>query len=158
MTIKKLKIRHMAETIKETIKFNLAELIALDTELVGTETFKGLLGLKLSLTTKYYLTKIAKITGEEKQIFEKMRDELIQELGEETKPGYFEVPQIQTIKGENGEKDQVVMHPNYIKYREQVDALLSEEKIIEKPNLKIEDFESLETEGNFPAFFKLLGL
>lgn len=145
----------MAESTK--IKFNVAEILTLDAELNGTEKFKGLLSQKMSLATKYQLTKIAKITGEEKETFEKMRMDLIKELGTE-KDGQISIPEIETIKGENGEPDKVQLHPDYIKFREQLEELFVQEKELEQPNFKIEDFASLETEGNFPAFFKLLGL
>lgn len=142
---------------KTKIKFNVAELLTLDAELNGTEKAAGLLSLKLSLATKYHLTKIAKITSEEKETFEKMRMDLIKELGTE-KDGQISIQEIETIKGENGEPDKVQLHPDYIKFREQLEELFVQEKEIEQPNFKIEDFASLETEGNFPAFFKLLGL
>jgi hypothetical protein len=146
----------MAESTK--IKFNVAEILTLDAELNGTEKFKGLLGQKLNLATKYHLTKIAKITSEERETFEKMRLDLIKELGEEKEDGSIAVPELETIKGENGNPDTVKLHPNYIKFREQLEELFAQEKEIEQPKFKIEDFESLETEGNYPAFFKLLGL
>lgn len=143
---------------KTKIKFNVAELLTLDAELNGTEKVPGLLSLKLSLATKYHLTKVAKITGEERETFEKMRMDLIKELGTETGDGKIAVPEIETIKGENGEADKVQIHPKYIEFRTQLEELFLQEKEIEQPSLNIEDFSSLETEGNFPAFFKLLGL
>jgi hypothetical protein len=143
---------------KTKIKFNVAELLTLDAELNGTEKFSGLLSLKLSLATKYHLTKVAKITGEERETFEKMRMDLIKELGTETEDGKISIPEIETIKGENGEPDKVQVHPKYIEFRTQLEELFMQEKEIEQPSLSIEDFSSLETEGNFPAFFKLLGL
>jgi hypothetical protein len=146
----------MAESTK--IKFNVAEILTFDSELNGTEKFPGLLSQKLSLATKYHLTKIAKITSEEKETFEKMRMDLIKELGEEGENGQISIPEIETIKGENGEPDKVQLHPQYIKFREQLEELFIQEKELEQPSFKIEDFSSLETEGNFPAFFKLLGL
>lgn len=146
----------MAETTK--IKFNVAEILTLDTELTGSEKFPGLLSQKLSLVTKYHLTKVAKITGEEKETFEKMRLDLIKELGEESEDGKVSIPEIETIKGENGEPDTVQLHPSYIKFREQLETLFVQEKELDQPNIKIEDLASLETEGNYPAFFKLLGL
>jgi hypothetical protein len=145
----------MAESTK--IKFNVAEILTLDAELNGTEKFQGLLSQKMGLAVKYQLTKIAKITGEEKETFEKMRMDLIKELGVE-KDGQISIPEIETIKGENGEADKVQLHPNYIKFREQLEELFVQEKELDQPSFKIEDFSELETEGNFPAFFKLLGL
>jgi len=50
------------------------------------------------------------------------------------------------------------LHPSYIKFREQLEELFIQEKELDQPSFKIEDFASLETEGNYPAFFKLLGL
>lgn len=146
----------MAKTKKT--KFNVAELLTLDAELTGTPQQVGLLSQKLSLVTKYHLTKIAKLTAEEKAEFEKLRTGLVQELGEDDGNGMLRVPEWKTVKGKKGEADKAEPHPNFIKFRTQLEELFAVEKEIEHADFSIEDFATLETEGNYPIFFKLLGL
>lgn len=131
-------------------KLTVAELWALHGELTGSEfpAQAGLLSQKLSLTTKFYLTKLAKITGEHKTNFETVRNEKIKELGTEDEKGAISVPE--TIDGKVNE--------NFITLREAVNELLRVEEEIEHPVFNIEDFAAVETEGFYPVFFKLLGL
>lgn len=129
-------------------KLNVAELWALHGELTGIELQPGLLSQKLSLTTKFYLTKLAKIAGEHKTNFESVRNEKIKELGVEDESGAISVPEI--IDGK--------LNENFVTLRDAVNELLKVEEEIEHPVFNIEDFSAVETEGFYPVFFKLLGL
>jgi len=130
-------------------KLTVAELWALHGELTGELSAQaGLLSQKLSLTTKFYLTKLAKITSEHKTHFESVRNEKIKELGVEDDNGAISVPEM--IDGKVNE--------NYIVLRDAVSELLKVEEEVEHPIFNIEDFSAVETEGFYPVFFKLLGL
>lgn len=129
-------------------KLTVAELWTLHGELTGSELQAGLLSQKLSLTTKFYLTKLAKITGEHKSHFETVRNEKIKELGTADDKGVISVPEM--IDGKVNE--------NYITLRDAVNELLKVEEEVEHPVFNIEDFSAVETEGFYPVFFKLLGL
>lgn len=131
-------------------KLNVPELWALHGELTGSElpAQAGLLSQKLSLTTKFYLTKLAKIAGEHKANFESVRNEKIKELGVEDESGAISVPEM--IDGK--------LNENFVTLRDAVNELLKVEEEIEHPVFNIEDFSAVETEGFYPVFFKLLGL
>jgi len=129
-------------------KLSVAELWALHGELTGTETQAALLSQKLSLTTKFYLTKLAKVCAEHKSNFETVRNEKIKELGAADETGAISVPEF--VDGKVNE--------DYITLRDAVNELLKVEEEIEHPAFNIEDFSAVETEGFYPVFFKLLGL
>jgi hypothetical protein len=129
-------------------KLTVAELWALHGELTGTELQQALLSQKLSLTTKFYLTKLAKACGEHKTNFESVRNEKIKELGVEDETGAISVPEM--VDGKVNE--------NFLTLRDAVNELLKVEEEIEHPVFNIEDFAAVETEGFYPVFFKLLGL
>jgi hypothetical protein len=129
-------------------KLTVAELWALHGELTGTELQQALLSQKLSLTTKFYLTKLAKVCGEHKTNFESVRNEKIKELGVEDETGAISVPEM--VDGKVNE--------NFLTLRDAVNELLKVEEEIEHPVFNIEDFAAVETEGFYPVFFKLLGL
>jgi hypothetical protein len=129
-------------------KLTVAELWALHGELTGTELQPALLSQKLSLTTKFYLTKLTKAAAEHKNNFESVRNEKIKELGTEDDKGVISVPEM--IDGKVNE--------NFITLRDAVNELLKVEEEIEHPVFNIEDFSAVETEGFYPVFFKLLGL
>ncbi len=129
-------------------KLTVAELWALHGELTGTELQQALLSQKLSLTTKFYLTKLAKTCAEHKTNFESVRNEKIKELGVDDGAGAISVPE--QIDGKVNE--------NFLTLRDAVNELLKAEEEIEHPVFNIEDFAAVETEGFYPVFFKLLGL
>lgn len=129
-------------------KLTVAELWALHGELTGSELQPALLSQKLSLTTKFYLTKLAKTCGEHKTNFESVRNEKIKELGTADESGAISVPEM--IDGKPNE--------NFITLRDAVNELLKVEEEIETPVFNIEDFSSVETDAFYPVFFKLLGL
>jgi hypothetical protein len=130
-------------------KLSVAELWTLHGELTGTETQAALLSQKLSLTTKFYLTKLAKTCAEHKTTFESVRNEKIKELGTADEAGTISVPELL----EDGTANE-----NFITLRDAVNELLLVEQEIEHPAFSIEDFAAVETEGFYPVFFKLLGL
>ena len=129
-------------------KLTVAELWALHGELTGSELQAGLLAQKLSLTTKFYLTKLAMTAAEHKNNFESVRNEKIKELGTEDDKGVISVPEMIDDK----------VNENFITLRDAVNELLKVEEEIEHPVFNIEDFSAVETEGFYPVFFKLLGL
>lgn len=128
-------------------KLSVGELYQLHNELAGTPETPGLLSQKLSLVTKYHLTKLAKTALKYKQNFDDVRNDLIKTLGVEDEQGSFSLPE--QIDGKPNE--------NFISFRDQVNELLASEEEVEHPALAIESFEGVESDGYYPVLFKVLG-
>jgi|688.fasta_scaffold00087_59 hypothetical protein len=138
------------ETVKTSL--TLEEILFLEAEIggVANETgivSKGLLQHKLSISTKYYLTKLLTTLQEDKKYIGEQRNELIKSLGTETEEGSFEIKN--EIDGQ--------VNPNIVEFRKQMDELMRTEREIEHVKLSIDDFKNIETEANFQVLFKLFG-
>jgi len=109
------------ETVKTSL--TLEEILFLEAEIggVANETgivSKGLLQHKLSISTKYYLTKLLTTLQEDKKYIGEQRNELIKSLGTETEEGSFEIKN--EIDGQ--------VNPNIVEFRKQMDELMRTEK------------------------------
>ena len=133
----------------------IAELYALDTELSGNGL--SLTNQRLSLVVKYHLTHIAKIASEERVNFDKLRNELIVSLGEKQEDETFIIPD-QVSENPKKKDSKLIVNPNLEEYRKQLEALLTTTKEIEHYEFDLNDFSAVQTEGNYPVFYKILGL
>lgn len=137
------------------IELNFNELQALLYEIRGVENgqFKltGLINQKLNMSIKFDLNKILTELTTIVEGFEKLRNELIKDLGTELEDGSVSIPQ--TIEDENGEK---VVNENFKKFMEQILEFERRSFEIEVPELKMSLFENLETEDYYGVFFKLI--
>lgn len=61
-------------------------------------------------------------------------------------------------KGKKGEPDKEVVNPNYTKFVKEWNDVVQVEKEVEHHAFTIGEFEGLETDANYPAFFSLLDL
>lgn len=161
----------------EKITLKLHEFYALESELNGVTNqqtgeviSKGLLSEKIKLTTKYWLTDLNKKVAAEKESVEKLKEELIKKYGKE-EDGAISIPMAIDQVDENGEvvktkitkedgtEEEVpvkVYNPDFISFQNDFNALLSEERELEYHAFKLEDFESVETDGVYNTFFKLI--
>ena len=161
----------------EKITLKLHEFYALESELNGVTNqqtgeviSKGLLSEKIKLTTKYWLTDLNKKVAAEKESVEKLKEELIKKYGKE-EDGAISIPMVIDQVDENGEvvktkitkedgaEEEVpvkVYNPDFISFQNDFNALLSEERELEYHAFKLEDFESVETDGVYNTFFKLI--
>ena len=148
----------------EKVTLKLQEFYSLDTELnglvnnqTGEVVAKGLLSEKIKLTTKYWLHDLSKKVSTEKESVEKLKEELIKKYGEE-KDGAISIPLYinEQVDEETKEIVSREINPNFIKFQEDFNALLQEERELEFKEFKLEEFESVETEGNYNTFFKLV--
>lgn len=135
----------------QTTTLKLAEIYSLEGELFGVTIqdkvlFKGILGQSLNIKSRYWLSKLGEIVSAEKSSIDKLRDELIKELGTQDEAGNFSLEP--KIDGED--------NPNFIKFQEQLSSLLNETKEINHAVFTLEQFENLETTEHYPVFFKLL--
>lgn len=138
------------------IKLKLQEIYKLDGEIngfvnpsTGEMLSFGLLREKLNLPTKYWLTDLAKRTSSEKLIIDQLKEDLIVKYGTKDKNGNFEI--LVWV-----DKDDSKFNPLYLKFQEELNILLQEEKEIEHHEFKLEDFKNIETSDNYSIFYKLI--
>ena len=134
-----------------------AELNGVVNQQTGEAVTKGLLNEKIKLTTKYWLTDLAKKVSEEKQAVEKLKEELIKKHGETSEDGAVSIPMyINIVTNEEGEVTSRDVNPKFIEFQNDFNKLLQEERELEHKAFSLEDFESVESDGNYSTFFKLI--
>jgi len=148
----------------EKISLKLYEFYNLDSELngvtnqqTGEKVSAGLLAEKLKLTTKYWLTELSKKVAAEKASIESLKEELIKKHGETDETGNISIPMyIDIVKDEEGNIVDGKNNPKFIEFQNEFNALLQEEKELEYKPVSINELENIESEGNYPVFFKLV--
>jgi hypothetical protein len=148
----------------EKVTLKLHEFYALEAELngvvnnqTGEVLSKGLLSEKIKLSTKYWLTELGKKVSAEKEAVEKLKEELIKKHGTEDEKGGIAIPMyINIITNEEGEVTSREVNPKFVEFQNEFNALLQEEKEVEYKEFKLTDFESVESEGVYVTFFKLV--
>jgi hypothetical protein len=148
----------------EKISLKLSEFYQLDAELNGQvnqqngeKVSKGLLNEKIKLTTKYWLTDLAKKVAAEKEAIEKARTELIQKFGEADQTGNISIPLY--VNEQVNEEGQVVsreINPKFVEFQNEFNTLLEEERELEHKGFKLEELENVESDENYQIFFKLI--
>lgn len=147
----------------EKAKLKIVEVYELFSELKGLKDpqsgqviRKGLLDEKLLVSVKYNLDNLADYLLKEIQKIETLKQEAIKNLGEETEDGGFWIPMRKNeVFNDEGTLVSYDVNPNYIKYQEEIDALLNEECEIEYKELTLEQL-NVETEVNPHILFKLI--
>lgn len=133
------------------------ELNGLVNNQTGEVVSKGLLSEKLKLSTKYWITELAKTINKEREIVDKVKEELIKKYGETDENGGVFIPRfINTVKNEEGKIISGDINPKIIEFEKEFDKFLQEEKTIEYKEFKLSDFDGIETEGIYTTFFKLV--
>ena len=134
-----------------------AELNGLSNQQTGEVISKGLLSEKIKLTTKYWLHDLNKKVAAEKESVEKLKEELIKKYGKEEN-GAISIPLYinEVIDEDTKEVTSREVNPDFIKFQNDFNALLQEERELEYRVFKLEEFEGVETEGVYNTFFKLV--
>ncbi len=140
----------------EKITLSLNEVLLLEAELNGIVdsrtnkiVFAGLLAEKMSLKTKYWLTKLSdKLTSEKKTIND-LRDELIKKYGKEEEDGSLWVRPFL-------DKDNKEANPDFEVYSKEIESLLLENKEFEYNPLLLEELGDVSSEGRYSLVFKLV--
>lgn len=139
----------------EKIKLSLNDALSLEFELNGAtnpETkqviFNGLLSEKMSLKTKYWLTKLADKLTSEKKTIEELRNDLIKKYGTEENGQVF----IKTFLNEETKE----INPDWTSFSKEVSELLSEEKEFDYNPIPLEDLAEISSEGRYNLIFKLV--
>lgn len=158
----------------EKITLKLYEFYTLDADLNGIvnpqnnqRISSGLLQEKLSLTTKYWLTKLAKKVAEEKALIEELKNDIIKKYGKADDKGNVSIPMLiddtdedgNVIKTKNEDGSEVSkkkINPDYQTFETEFNQLLQTEKEIEYKAFKLEEFEKVETAENYATFFNLV--
>lgn len=148
----------------EKVSLKLSEFYQLDAELngftnpqTGEKVFNGLLSEKIKLTTKYWLTDLAKKVATEKESIEKLKEELIKKHGEADEQGNIGISYlVNTEKDEEGKVISGELNPKYVEFQQEFNILLEETREIECKTFKLEEFENVETSENYATFFKLI--
>ena len=148
----------------EKVTLKLHEFYALEAELngvinnqTGEVLSKGLLSEKIKLSTKYWLTELGKKVSAEKEAVEKLKEELIKKHGAEDDKGGIAIPMyINIVTNEEGEVTSRDINPKFVEFQNEFNALLQEEKEVEYKEFKLSDFDSVESEGVYMTFFKLV--
>jgi len=123
----------------------------------GEKISSGLLAEKLKLTTKYWLTELSKKVAAEKAVVETLKEELIKKHGETDESGNISIPMyINIVKDENDNIVSGENNPKFIEFQNEFNELLQEEKELEYKTVKLNELENIESEGNYPVFFKLV--
>jgi hypothetical protein len=127
-----------------------AELNGVTNNQTGEKVLNGLLSQKLTLSTKYWLTDLAKRVKEQTEACENLKNELIKKYGEE-KDGQIQITF--NVKNEAGED---VPNPKFLEFQNEYQNLLNEERELEYKELKLSDIGDIETEDSYHLLFSLL--
>jgi N-methylhydantoinase B/oxoprolinase/acetone carboxylase alpha subunit len=149
----------------EKVTLKLHEFYALEAELNGVSNrqtgevlAKGLLNEKIKLTTKYWLHDLTKKVAAEKESVEKLKEELIKKYGTTDEEGNVSIPMYinEVIDEETKEIVSRDINPDFIKFQNDFNGLLEEDRELEYKGFKLEEFDNVETDGNYSTFFKLI--
>lgn len=139
----------------EKIKLSLNDALSLEFELNGATNpdskkviFNGLLSEKMSLKTKYWLTKLSDKLSSEKKTIEELRDGLIKKYGKEENGQVF----IKTFLDEDTKE----INPDWTSFSKEVSELLSEEKEFDYNPIPLEDLAEISSENRYNLIFKLV--
>jgi hypothetical protein len=149
----------------EKVTLKLHEFYALEAELNGVSNrqtgevlAKGLLNEKIKLTTKYWLHDLTKKVAAEKESVEKLKEELIKKYGTTDEDGNVSIPMYinEMIDEETKETVSRDINPDFVKFQNDFNSLLEESRELEYKGFKLEEFDNVETDGNYSTFFKLV--
>jgi uncharacterized protein (UPF0216 family) len=87
----------------------------------------------------------------------KYKEELIKKHGETDETGNISIPMyIDIVKDEEGNIVDGKNNPKFIEFQNEFNTLLQEEKELEYKAVKLSALDSIESDSNYPTFFKLV--
>jgi hypothetical protein len=141
----------------KTTKLKLSDIFILEAELFGTKNNQtneivthGLLSQTLTITTRYWLTKLGEIAQSEKKIVDTLSNDLIKELGTVTENGDY------LITGTIEKDGETITNPKFVKYNDEMNKLLAEEKDLVHFEFTLDLFDKITTTENYPTFYNLI--
>jgi hypothetical protein len=159
----------------EKIKLKLIDFYNLDVELnglvnqqTGEKISQGLLGEKLPLVTKYWLSDLHKKVSAEKTIIDQLKNDLIKKYGTlDEATGNISIPMVIDeldkkgkpimVKAEDGtEVTKRKLNPTFQEFEKEFNELLQTEKEIEYQAFKLEEFKNVEASENYTIFYSFI--
>lgn len=149
---------------KKTTTLTLREVYELESEISGLvfgekTIIEGLLNQKISIVTKYHLTKLVSKLKEEKALMDEVKNDLIKKFGEEKEDGSVSIEPFLVTKStdDNGEEvEQRVQNPKFVEFSQEYGRLLEQNKDLEHYVFTIDDLSKVETTDNYNVLFKLI--
>lgn len=139
------------------IKLTNSEILQLDAELNGfqsqQDSIKGLLSEPLPIRTKYWLDRVNSQVASRKASIEKVRNEIVEKLGDEI-DGVKQIPL--SIESKEGKETKMIPNPKLKEFAEEFGKVLDESEEISVASIKIEDLGGLNTDIKLNVFFKLI--
>jgi uncharacterized protein (UPF0216 family) len=100
---------------------------------------------------------LSKKVAAEKAGVESLKEDLIKKHGETDETGNISIPMyINIVKDEEGNIVSGENNPKFIEFQNEFNTLLQEEKELEYKAVKLSALESIESDSNYPTFFKLV--
>jgi hypothetical protein len=150
--------------MEQVTQLKLIEILKLETEINGSTDpqtgkilSKGLLREVLNFKTKYWLMQLSESLNKEKSLLEKVRENLVKDIGEVDKNGDISIPiYLNDDKDEEGNLISTELHPKFIEFQEKYNELLEETKEIKHYSFTIEDFNSIESSEVYYTLTKII--
>jgi len=145
-----------SQTIKLFEFYNLdAELNGRVNQQTGQVISTGILGEKLTLVAKYWLTQLASTVKSEIALIDAQRDELIKKYGDATDEGAISIAPTILETNESGVEISKP-NPKFLEFSDEFNLLLFQEKEINYTPIKLADLSTIETTNNYEALFKFV--
>lgn len=146
----------------EIIKLKSFEILNLNDEIQGIQDqnrniiSKGLLKQEFPFIVKYWLHYLSTKITREKNIIDKIQNELIQKYGDINEKGNIEIS-VSIQDGINECHDPVYkVNPKFVEFQKEYNNVLKEEKEIKYTPFRLEDLKKMTTNENYPTFYKLI--
>lgn len=146
----------------KTYSFKLFQLLELEAELTGVvnpqtgeQVFKGLLSKNISITDKYWLNDLVGKLKEEKKTIELIREELIKKYGTEDANKNIGI-NMYLEEDDILEDSKKKFNPNYIKFSNEFNDLLNQEKELKVYTFPLKNLEGIKAEESYPLVFTYL--
>jgi hypothetical protein len=146
------------------ITFKISEILDLEAELSGlfsqdkkTKLTEGLLSQDISFATKYTLLDFLEVLLSNKKVIDGVVNEMILKHGTPTEDGNVFVNKfVYELDEEGNQIGNPKVNENFIKFDNDYVELMSKEKIIEVPSIKVSELSSVVTKEVYPIFSKYL--
>jgi hypothetical protein len=138
------------------IELSIGDLMNLEAELngftdpdTGERKIEGFLKEKISLVTKYHLSKLSEDLKKERQILETLRDDLVKENGEQKEDGRVSIDMFL-------DEEKMIINPKFIEIQQKYMELLNQTKTIEYVPISLSILENVTSQHNYTMLYKLI--
>lgn len=146
------------------VTFKISEILDLEAELSGlvsqdkkTKLTEGLLSQDISFATKYILLDFLQVLSSNKKIIDGIVNEMIVKYGTSNEDGSIFVNKfVYDLDEEGNQVGDPKINENFIKFDNDYIELMSKEKTIEVPSIKLSELSNVVTKEVYPIFSKYL--